>query len=77
MRKLNVMDRQTDGRTDRRTGGIAISPIPGPTGPAGDKNQILKQTQHDKTNLNIDKIDYLHNSSVVTKAASVTMATST
>ena len=27
-----------DGRTDRRTGGVAISPVPGPTAPAGDKN---------------------------------------
>ena len=23
-------DGQTDGRTDRRTGGVAISPVPGP-----------------------------------------------
>ena len=37
VRKLNVTDRQTDGRTDRRTdgqtdgrtGGVAISPVPG------------------------------------------------
>ena len=29
VRKLNV--------TDRRTGGVAISPVPGPTAPAGDK----------------------------------------
>ena len=40
MRKLNVTDRQTDGRTDGRMGGggggVAISPVPGPTGPAGD-----------------------------------------
>ena len=28
MRKVNV--------TDGRTGGVAISPVPGPTGPAGD-----------------------------------------
>ena len=35
MRKLNVTDRHTDRRTDR---GLAISPIPGPTAPAGDKN---------------------------------------
>ena len=34
VRKLNVTDR----RTDRRTGGVAISPVPGPTAPAGDKN---------------------------------------
>ena len=33
VRKLNV----TDGQTDGRTGGIAISPVPGPTAPAGDK----------------------------------------
>ena len=41
VRKLNVTDRrtdrQTDGRTDGWTGGIAISPIPGPTAPARDK----------------------------------------
>ena len=36
MRKLNV----TDGRTDRQTGGVAISPVPGPTAPAGDKKDI-------------------------------------
>ena len=35
MRKLNVMDRhtddgETDGPTDRRMGGTAISPVPGP-----------------------------------------------
>ena len=27
-----------DGQTDGRTGGVAISPVPGPTAPAGDKN---------------------------------------
>ena len=44
MRKLNVTDRQTDGQTDRQTDGrgalqylVAISPVPGPTAPAGDK----------------------------------------
>ena len=26
-----------DGQTDVRTGGVAISPVPGPTAPAGDK----------------------------------------
>ena len=35
MQKLNVTDRQTDGRmderTDGRTGDVAISPVPGPT----------------------------------------------
>ena len=30
-------DGQTDRRTDRRTGGVAISP--GPTAPAGDNNR--------------------------------------
>ena len=42
MRKLNVMDGWTDGQTDRRTDGrtgVAISPVPGPTAPAGDKKQ--------------------------------------
>ena len=28
VRKLNVTDGQTDGRMDRRTGGVAISPVP-------------------------------------------------
>ena len=37
VRKLNV----TDGRTDRQTDGVAISPVPGPTAPAGDNNGIL------------------------------------
>ena len=37
VRKLNVTDRQTR-QTDGRTGGVAISPVPGPTAPAGDKN---------------------------------------
>ena len=31
----------TDRQTDRWTGGVAISPIPGPTAPAGDKNPHL------------------------------------
>ena len=43
MRKLNVTDRRTDRQTDRQTdgrmGGIAISPVPGPTAPAGDNNE--------------------------------------
>ena len=30
VRKLHVTDRQTDGWTDRRMGGVAISPVPGP-----------------------------------------------
>ena len=34
VRKLNV----TDGWTDRRMGGVAISLVPGPTTPTGDKN---------------------------------------
>ena len=37
VRKLNVTDRRTDGRT----GGVAISPVPGPTAPAGDKKAKL------------------------------------
>ena len=36
MRKLNVTDRQTDRRTDGQMGGVAISPVPEPTAPAGD-----------------------------------------
>ena len=40
MRKLKVMDGQTDGPTDGRTGGVAITPIPGPTAPAGDNKGI-------------------------------------
>ena len=35
MRKLNMMDGQTDRQRD---GGVAISPVPGPTAPAGDNN---------------------------------------
>ena len=41
MRKLNVTDRQMDGRT----GGIAISPVPRPTAPAGDKNQRAQDAE--------------------------------
>ena len=40
MRKLNMTDRQTDRQTDGRTGGVAISPVPGPTAPAGDNNMV-------------------------------------
>ena len=46
MRKLNVTDRRTDGRT----GGVAISPVPGPTAPAGDN----------KTQRNTDKTFYFN-----------------
>ena len=41
VRKLNVTDGQTDRRTDGRTEGVAISPVPGPTAPAGDNNMDL------------------------------------
>ena len=37
VRKLNV----TDGQTDRQTWGVAISPVPGPTAPAGDNTMKL------------------------------------
>ena len=39
VRKLNVTNRQTDRQTDGQTGGVAISPVPGPTAPAGDNYQ--------------------------------------
>ena len=61
MRKLNVTDGRTDRQTDGRTGGVAISPVPGPTAPAGDKRCNISRprptapvgdnkhnTQHDK-----------------------------
>ena len=35
-------DGWTDGQTDGQTGGIAISPVPGPTAPAGDKKTLIK-----------------------------------
>ena len=31
-----MTDRQTDRQTEGRTGGVAISPVPGPMAPAGD-----------------------------------------
>ena len=57
VRKLNVKDRRTDRQTDRRTGGVAISPVPGPTAPAGDNKQkivqrILRILREDKNNSN-------------------------
>ena len=33
-------DGRTDRQTDGRTGGVAISPVPGPTAPAGDNKGI-------------------------------------
>ena len=45
VRKLNVTDRQTDGQTDGR-GGVAISPVPGPTAPAGDNKKIPWRLKH-------------------------------
>ena len=49
MRKLNVTDgrtdRWTDRQTDGRTVGVAISPVPGPTAPAGDNNLSNQSTQ--------------------------------
>ena len=38
MRKLNVTDGQTDRQKD---GGVAISPVPGPTAPAGDNKFFI------------------------------------
>ena len=42
VRKLNVTDGQTDRQTD---GGVARSPVPGPTAPAGD-NKWCPDTYH-------------------------------
>ena len=36
------MKTKRDGQTDGRGGGVAISPVPGPTAPAGDNKQDVE-----------------------------------
>ena len=47
MRKLNVTDRQTDGQTDGRMGGVAISPVPGPTA----RREIINPFHYNMNNI--------------------------